>query len=73
MRVNNAVFVSGLEIGTSTDDNIMVLGLIDTISNDEGESDGHITYKFILPESMIKKLSRHLNKVCGEMGIEIEE
>lgn len=60
------IFISGLSLGSSSDDRVVVLSLADTLSS---ENDS-IEYRFALPPSIVAKLSNGLNKACEDLGID---
>lgn len=59
------IFVSGLGLGSSDEDKMVILTLIDAISNDE-----MVKYRFALPPSIVAQLSSGLNKACEELKID---
>lgn len=66
MSDEKAKFVSGLEIGTSVKDKILILGMVDSVSND----DVNFIDRYVLPASMIARLSYTLNNICESLGID---
>lgn len=60
------IFISGLSLGSSSDDRVVVLSLVDTLSSENNS----IEYRFALPPSVVAKLSDGLNKACEDLGID---
>lgn len=65
MSDNKASFVTGIEVGGSSQDKILILGLVDSISSDK-----EIVDRFILPSTVVAKLSNTLNKFCDAFEID---
>lgn len=60
------IFISGLSLGVSNDDQVVILSLADTLSS----KNDSIEYRFALPPSIVAKLSNGLNKACEDLGID---